>query len=88
MTPPRVNTYLVTAYQYHWHCCTCGAVRHRLPGIDPGDCECGGSSWKQRQVRPTGEPWYAQLLDPACPICQCTANELHQLTAQMELFAS
>lgn len=88
MTPPRVNAYLITAYQYHWLCCTCGAVRHRAAGIDPGECECGSSSWKQRLVSSsTGEPWYVQILDPTCPTCQRTANELHAMTAQMELIA-
>lgn len=86
VTPSRVNTYLITDYQYHWHCCTCGAVRHRGPGSDPGECECGGSSWKTRVARPGNIPWYMQILDPECPTCRRTANELHAMTAQMGLF--
>jgi hypothetical protein len=87
VTPPSVAVYLTTAYQYHWFCCTCGAVRHRAPGIYPGECECGSSSWKTKQAQPSDAPWYVQILDPECPTCQRTANELHALIAQMELFA-
>ena len=87
MTTPRVNAYLTTTYQYHWFCCICGAVQHRAPGIDPGECECGSSSWKTNQAQPSSTPWYAQILDPTCPTCQRTANELHAITAQMELIA-
>lgn len=87
MTPPRVAAYLITAYQYHWICCGCGAVRHRKPGVDPGECECGCSSWKTRQPQPGAAPWYVKFLVPECPTCHRTANELHAMTAQMELIA-
>lgn len=88
MTPPRVAAYLITDYLYHWTCLRCSAVEHSRPGVGCDKCDkCGCNSWSTRcSMSDNPDPWYMQYLDPDCPTCQRTANELHAMTAQMELF--
>jgi ribosomal protein L37E len=88
MTAPSISKYLITDYQYHFICMSCGAIRHTSPGASPDECtQCGFSSWRTLgTTESSSEPWYMQALDPSCPICRRTANKLNSMRAQMALF--